>query len=97
MKAGIVFSGSGPILVLTSFASLDDAEFIRRMAVKGIDKFIAYEVDLEKVRKKYGQHYDVIIKDVKQTDDLRVLDHNGFNIMHSFSMKTDVTGPFIKD
>lgn len=92
MKAGIVFGGTGPILILTSYASLEDPSLIKVLATKGLDKFIAYEVDLEKVRKVYGTHFDVILKDVRQTDDLRVLDYNGFNIMHSFSLKKD-TGP----
>jgi hypothetical protein len=39
---------------------------------------------LETVKKKYGNHYDVVLEDLKQTDDLRVLDYNGYNVFHNF-------------
>ncbi|CAO0821765.1 hypothetical protein DFAR_2620012 [Desulfarculales bacterium] len=42
-------------------------------ARKVIIKFVAYELDVELVRKRYGQHFQVIITDLKQDDDLRVL------------------------
>jgi len=84
MKAGIIFTGTGPILILTTYGSLDAAPFTAKMAQKGIDKFLAFEVPLAMCQQKYGQHYDVILKDVKQTDDLRVLDYNGFNVLHNF-------------
>ena len=43
MKAGIFFTGSGPIVVLTSYASLTAPNFVEKLAAKGIGKFIAYE------------------------------------------------------
>ncbi len=88
MKAGIIFTGTGPILVLTSYEDLADAKFIEKLAQKGINKYLAVEVPLELCQKKYGGHYDVILKDVKQEDDLRVLDYNGFNVFHNFPFNT---------
>lgn len=87
MKAGIVFTGTGPILVLTSFKSFDDAKLVEKLARKGIVKFIAHELDLELVRKRYGQHFQVILGDLKQDDDLRILDYNGHNVFYNFSFK----------
>jgi len=84
MKAGIFFSGTGPILILTSFESFEDPKLITKLRVKGIEKFIACEVPIEKVKAKYGNHYQVIMGDLNQTDDLRVLDYNGYNVFHSF-------------
>lgn len=84
MKAGIIFTGTGPILILTTYEDFSEAKFTQKMAQKGIDKFMAFEVPLDLCKKKYGQHYDVIMKDVKQEDDLRVLDYNGFNVFHNF-------------
>ena len=46
---------------------------------------MAYEVSLDWVKQKYGQRFDVIMKDVKQTDDLRALDFDGHEIFYSFS------------
>ncbi len=87
MKAGIIFTGTGPILVLTTYSSFDNEQFIEKLARKGIMKFIAYELDLELVRKKYGGQFRAIVNDVKQEDDLRVLDYNGHNVFYNFSFK----------
>ena len=84
MKTGIVFAGSGPILILTTFKEFSDEKFRQKLAQKGIRKFLAIEVPEDLCKRKYGKQYDVIINDVKQEDDLRVLDYNGFNVFHNF-------------
>jgi hypothetical protein len=84
MKAGIIFSGSSPLLILTSYTSFTDEKFVEKLKTKGVLKFIAFEVPVEMAQKKYGLHYDIILADLKQTDDLRVLDYNGHNIMGVF-------------
>ena len=93
MKAGIIFTGTGPILILTTYSSFADAKLIEKLSLKGIKKFMAYEVPVEVVKKKYGQQFDVIIKDVKQSDDLRVLDFDGHKVFYSFSF-ADLGEPF---
>lgn len=97
MKAGILFAGSGPVLILTSYQSFKDPKLLAKLAAKGMDRFIAWEVDLELAKQKYGQHFDIIMKDVQQEDDLRILDYNGYNIMHSFSFKNDTLPPVIHE
>ncbi len=87
MKAGVVFTGTGPILILTTYDSFLSDEFAEKLAQKGIAKYIACEVDVELCKKRYGQHFDAIMKDVKQTDDLRVLDYNGHNVFYIFSFR----------
>lgn len=87
MKAGVIFTGSGPILILTTFDSFMGDDLATKLMQKGIKKYIACEVDIELCQKRYGQHYDVIIKDVKQEDDLRVLDYNGHNVFYLFSFQ----------
>jgi len=87
MKAGVIFTGTGPILILTTYDSFLGEDFAQKMIQKGIKKYIACEVDVELCRKRYGQHFDAIMKDVKQEDDLRVLDYNGHNVFHIFSFK----------
>ena len=88
MKAGIIFTGTGPILTLTSYEDLSDVNFSEKLAQKKINKYLAVEVPLDLCQEKYGRHYDVILKDVKQSDDLRVLDYNGFNVFHNFPFRT---------
>lgn len=85
MRAVIIFTGSGPLLILTTFLSPEDPNFLRKLSSKGVKKFIAYELPIELVQDKYGAHYKAIMNDVKQTDDLRVLDYNGHNIFQNFS------------
>jgi hypothetical protein len=87
MKAGIFFTGSGPILILTSYDSIVDINFIEKFRAKGVKKFIAYEVPVEEVKKKYGTHYEVVMNDLRQEDDLRVMDYDGHHVFYSFSLK----------
>ena len=85
MKAGIIFTGSGPILILTSYDSFTDENLVEKLKTKGIKKFVVCELPIELVKKKYGQHFNVILGDLNQTDDLRVLDYNGHNVFYNFS------------
>ncbi len=87
MKTGIFFTGTGPILILTSYDSFTDAKFVEKLSAKGIKKFIAYEVSEEKVKQRYGMHFNVILGDLHQTDDLRVLDYDGHHVFQSFSLR----------
>lgn len=86
MKAGIFFTGTGPILLLTSYEELTDPRFLEKLATKGIKKFIAFEIDTNKVKQRYGHHYQVILNDLRQTDDLRVLDYDGHHVFINFSL-----------
>jgi hypothetical protein len=90
MKAYLLMTGSGPIVVLTSHASMLDIALIAILARKGIDKFIAYEIPLHLAEQRYGTHFSVVgthfsvVKgDFRETDDLRVLDEDG---EHAFKL-----------
>ena len=87
MKAGILFTGTGPILILTSYNTLSDPNLVDKLATKGIKKYIAYEVPEDKVKERYGNHYNVILGDLNQSDDLRVLDYDGHHVFYNFSLK----------
>jgi len=87
MKAFILFTGSGPIIILTSHSSITDSHLIEKLNSKGIKKFIAYELPEMQVKDKYGKHFDMVMKDLKQTDDLRVLDYDGHHVFYNFSLK----------
>jgi hypothetical protein len=87
MKAGIIFSGSGPILILTTGDDLVSDRVAGWLSNKGLNKYIAYEVDIELCKQRYGQHYDATLKDVKQQDDLRCLDYNGQRVFELFSFE----------
>jgi hypothetical protein len=85
MRAGIIFTGTGPILILTTYNSFTEPDLIVKLAAKGVRKYIASEVPLETAKSKYGKHFDVVMGDLRQTDDLRILDYNGHNVFHNFS------------
>ena len=93
MKAGVIFTGTGPILVLTSYSSLASDDFSYKLAQKGIKKYIASEVSAEVCRKRYGRHFDSIVSDLGDSEDLRVLDYNGHNVFNLFSF--DELGDFM--
>jgi hypothetical protein len=85
VKAGIIFTGTGPILILTSYKSFDDPSFVQKLSTKGIKKYIAYELPVEKVKEKYKDQFTLIMQDLSKSNDLRVLDYNGHHVFTSFS------------
>ena len=85
MKAAMVFTGSGPILILTSFNSLEHPILTEKLGARGITKYIAYEVSVDKVKKLYGSRFSIILGDLSQTDDLRVMDIDGHHVFNSFA------------
>jgi hypothetical protein len=87
MKGGIFITGSGPILILTSYESLSEPKLVQKLATKGIKKYIAFEVPVDTLKHKYGQHYSVILGDLHQQDDLRVLDYDGHHVFGNFSFQ----------
>jgi hypothetical protein len=86
MKAYIIFSGTGPILILTTYPELRDERLVGKLRHKGIVKFIGYEVPVETVQRIYGVPFEVIATDLESTEDLRVLDFNGHHIFSRFSL-----------
>ncbi len=85
MKAALIFTGTGPILILTTYDSINDPKLATKLATKGIKKYIACELQIDTVKAKYGNKYSVILGDLKQTDDLRILDYNGHNVFYNFT------------
>ena len=85
MRSYILFSGTGPILILTTYSELADERLLEKLRHKGIVKFIAYEVPLERVQSIYGVPFEVIAADLERTEDIRVLDFNGHHIFSRFS------------
>ena len=85
MKSAIIFTGTGPILILTTYDSLEAPQFLEKLEAKGIGKFIGCEVPMDLVKSRYGTHFSVVMNDIKQTDDLRILDFNGYTVFHNFA------------
>ena len=85
-RAYLIVTGSGPILALSSYPELTDERLVDKLRYKGIDKFIAYQVDLQAVEKRYPDSFDRVLADLEDVEDVRVLDFNGHQIMANFSL-----------
>lgn len=85
-RAYLIFTGTGPILVLSTYPQLVDERLVSKLRYKGIDKFIAYEVSLAAVEARYPHAYPTITADLSGSEDIRVLDFNGHQIMANFSL-----------
>ena len=86
IRSYLIFTGTGPILVLSTYPGLTDPRLIDKLRYKGISKFIAYEVALEAVRQRYAHAFSSVAADLAAGEDIRVLDFNGHQIMTNFSL-----------
>lgn len=76
MKAVMLLTGEGALVILTSF-SITDPIILTKLKAKGIDKFIAREIPLDLARERYGQHFKVASHDIRETEELHVIDYSG--------------------
>ncbi|OAF05536.1 cytosolic protein [Bradyrhizobium centrolobii] len=84
MKSLLLLTSSGPLLILTSHESLHDQKLLEVLRHKGIGKFVAFEVPLALARTRYGGHFQAVESNLRETDDLRVLDFDGQRIFQLF-------------
>lgn len=87
MRAGLLLTGNGALVYLTSHPAIVDSALIEKFKAKGINKFIVYEIPADEAKKRYGGHFDVVIRDLHETDDLRILDYDGSRAFNMFSFK----------
>jgi hypothetical protein len=87
MKVALLFTGSGPLVIITSYASLTEPALLNKLRAKGITKFIAYEIPAALAEARYGGHFGVVMRDLHESDDLRVLDFNGERAFGLFHLK----------
>ena len=86
MKAALLFTATGPLVILTSHPAVTDPPLTEKLEAKGIKKFIAYELPVEAVRERYAGHFTLVMEDLRESDDLRVLDINGDRIFGLFKL-----------
>ena len=94
MKAALIFTGSGPILILTTHATLDAPDLAARLAAKGIGKYIAHEIPVDDVRRWYGPAFDRALEDASQDDALRIVDVDGRHIF--VHLRLEDLGPEVR-
>ena len=96
MNTFMLFTGSGPLVILTSHASIEAPSLLEKLAAKGVHKFLAYEVPLALARARYGMHFDIVAHSLAETDDLRVLDFDGARAFRLFSFG-EMSGPIVHE
>jgi len=96
MKAAIVVHSGSPILVLTSCGTISSPLFTEGMRAKGINKFIAYEVPVERCRQLYQKYFRSVTEDLTRECALGVLDFDGRRIFLNFPLD-DLGQPVIVD
>lgn len=94
MKTIMLLTGGGPVVILTSFAAPTDPGLLAKLKTKGIAKFLAYEIPLDLARKRYGAHFSAVQHDLRENDDLRVLDYNGDRAFNLFRFD-EMSGPAV--
>ena len=83
MKAYMLMTGSGALMILSSHTSIEDAVLLEKLAAKGIEKFLSYEVPIELAQARYGGHFSVVANDLRETDDLLELSRQRGNPLAS--------------
>lgn len=87
MKAGIVMTGTGAILVLTACNSFEDPPLARALREKGITRYIAMELPMGMVKNVYGSLIHFALSDPRDTSDVcKVIDVDGARIFRNFPL-----------
>jgi hypothetical protein len=94
MNALMLLTGEGTLVILTSHASPTDPALLAKLAGKGIEKFVAHEIPIELARERYAQHFDTVSADLRESEDLRVLDYSGNRAFKLFSFRE--LGPIVE-
>ncbi len=87
MKGILVLSGSGPLLLLSSYPTIDDPDLIAKLRAKGLAKFLAWEVPVDHLQELYGYTFRDIAEQLEKYDDMRVLDFDGHRIFLNLSLR----------
>jgi len=87
MKGILVFGASGPLMILSSYPGIDHPDLLMKLQAKGIDKFMAWEVSLDRCRDLYGYSYRNDMEDLATHNDIHVLDTDGHRIFLNFSLR----------
>ena len=86
MRAYLIFTHTGPILIMTSCSCVTEESLLENFQHRGIEKFIAYEVPVDSLHRLYGVPFEVVASDLERGNAMRVLDFNGPHILDTFRL-----------
>ena len=81
MKAFLVLTEAQPRIIATPKEPRSQRHLVSSLSKVGIDRFIAHEVDIERLREIYGFPFDVIEKEIRKGKDFQVVDSNGQKVL----------------
>ena len=90
-KAYLLFTRGGMELILTKYDFIKNPELLSKLAARTSNKFIAHGVSIDTVRTNYGGHFDNVLNDPNQADDIKILDDDGMKIFTNVSFKDLLT------
>jgi hypothetical protein len=96
IKAYVLLSAGGPILVLTTY-DIKKPQLLERLAAKTVSKFIAFEVAIDAIKDNYSAHFSHTLKDPLKTGDIKILDDDGIQVFSNLKFKYLISGPFYYD
>ena len=86
MKTYFLWTVIGPQIILTSCDLEKDLDCLLQTG-RTVDslasKVMAYEVPLDKIKQRYGEHFEAVLTDPDQTDELRILDSDGEHVLNN--------------
>jgi len=85
MKSYLLFTVTGPKVMLTSYDSVEHPELIKKLKSKGIVKFIAYEVSVESTEAKYGKYFNNVFSNLNESNYLKIIDCSSERSSEKFS------------
>ncbi len=97
MKGVLVLAAAGPVLLLSSYPRLDDPDFIARLRAKGMEKFIAWEVPIERCKDLYGYTFRDEAENLTAHEGMHVLDTDGHRIFLNFQLSQLSAGIVYED
>jgi hypothetical protein len=81
MTAFLVFTEVEPLIVAAPKETVTNDRLAEDLSLVGINRFIAHEIAVDRLRDLYGVPFEVIETDVKNGKGLRVLDSNGHHAL----------------
>lgn len=85
MKSFLLFTHTGPLLILSQYDSINQPELLSKLTAYG--KFIAYEMPIEAIQSCYSAHFQSVLQDPRANKAMIVLDEDGESIFTNISLR----------
>jgi small ligand-binding sensory domain FIST len=94
IKAYLLLTAIGAELVMTQHDLSKEPAALKDLASGGLNKFVAYEIPLEEVKKNYRAHFEHVFTDPKEKNKYIILDADGQEVFKNIHLK-EIKNPII--